>query len=997
MLSIADKSIIRLKLFRLVDQNNVLTGGEFISHYRIVSSIGAGGMGEVYLAEDTKLDRKVALKVLLNDFSEDKERINRFIREAKAASALNHPNILTVYEIGNSDGSQYISTELIKGETLRERTKREPIELRDALKIVMQITAALGAAHEAGIIHRDIKPENIMIRSDGVVKVLDFGLAKLSPLSTASVETTLPQINTKPGMIVGTIAYMSPEQARGRTIDPRSDIFSLGIVMFELFTGQRPFDGESQLELVSSILKDDPPTLRQIAPKMPRELERIVDKALRKDREHRYQHIKDLLIDIEDLDEELKFESKLNRSTQPTTAGDIQVTNRSNLRSAFTTGISKTRRFTLLHALLFIAIAGAIGVGVWYLRPTTTPVVANYKTREVATWLAAPGELGATASFSPDGNLIAFSSTKSGTTGIWIAQSNSTESRPVTSDSFANTQPIFSPNGDEIAYSSLRPNSNGGNSVEIWRIAALGGTGKLIGTLPGNLPVGSATLLRWGDSGHLYYSLSGDVYSIDLVRGASQKVTSLGMPQIAAIEVSSDEKTIYFSAKAGDRWQVFRTTTDGTKPIEIATEEGSIGRRLLLSEDTRRLFYSVRQNDITNVCLLDIATGGRKVLAEFEDAASVESADPKGRSLLISSSKDESHIWRVGIANQDESLVARDVNVKLWPTVSADNSKIAFQSVKNLSSGNNLYKGRVVAKSITQAENEAPFPLSSEGFFPQWSPDGSHVAFLKKKDSSVNLHVVNSAGGGERTLVEGNLSWANYTPTPYNVVQTSVFAWSPDGSKIAYIAENGKAQSVALVNINDGSTSPLTPEIADMALFCPMFDADGGKLAFSYKAKQKDQNGQLTGGLRSVDLATNSVATVFETTRPIRLLDWTPDGNSLVIAEPSQTLVGLPGETKLSKISINGATETRIANLKNTYYYNIFLEANRKQIAYVARNQNLDDVWVMPVLGGPARKVSNNRDSGQYFSRLAWLRDGSSIVFGKQTRYSSLIKMTDIE
>ena len=244
-------------------------------------------MGEVYLAEDSKLGRQVALKVLLSEVSGDKERVNRFVQEAKAASALNHPNILTVFEIGNHDGSQYIATELIKGLTLRDHLKSETIGLIASLDIALQITAALGAAHEAGIIHRDIKPENIMIRQDGLVKVLDFGLAKLLPNSAQSIETTLPHLNTKPGMIVGTVAYMSPEQARGKQIDPRSDIFSLGIVLFEMFAGKRPFEGESHLDLISSILKDDAPALRQFVPEMPRQLERIVDKTLRKDREHR--------------------------------------------------------------------------------------------------------------------------------------------------------------------------------------------------------------------------------------------------------------------------------------------------------------------------------------------------------------------------------------------------------------------------------------------------------------------------------------------------------------------------------------------------------------------------------------------------------------------------------------------------------------------------------------------------------------------------------------
>jgi len=259
-----------------------------VQHYKIVSAIGAGGMGQVYLAEDTKLDRSVALKVLLDEVAGDKERVQRFIQEAKAASALNHPNILTVFEVGEFGYTRYIATELIRGETLREKI-RSGLGLNEALGIALQVAAALGAAHSAGIVHRDVKPENIMIRDDGLVKVLDFGLAKLTEQRHETVtrgedEKTLiapsASLRTEPGVIVGTIAYMSPEQARGKKLDARSDIFSLGIVMYELFAGKRPFQGEGNLDLVSSILKDEPVPLRNLAPDLPRQLERIFAKAL---------------------------------------------------------------------------------------------------------------------------------------------------------------------------------------------------------------------------------------------------------------------------------------------------------------------------------------------------------------------------------------------------------------------------------------------------------------------------------------------------------------------------------------------------------------------------------------------------------------------------------------------------------------------------------------------------------------------------------------------
>src|SRR6185503_19650868 len=230
--------------------NKELPANTTLSHYRIVSKIGAGGMGEVYSAHDTRLDRKVAIKFLHEEFSKDADKLNRFVQEAKAASALNHPNILTVYEIGEVDGKNYIATELIDGQTLREHLRlKESLPLNTILKIGVQVSEALSAAHQAGIIHRDIKPENIMLRKDGYAKVLDSGLAKLTEKKKADdvslEDATRALVNTTPGLVMGTVSYMSPEQARGKITDARTDIWSLGVVLYEMLSGKLPFTGET--------------------------------------------------------------------------------------------------------------------------------------------------------------------------------------------------------------------------------------------------------------------------------------------------------------------------------------------------------------------------------------------------------------------------------------------------------------------------------------------------------------------------------------------------------------------------------------------------------------------------------------------------------------------------------------------------------------------------------------------------------------------------------
>ncbi|HWP44320.1 MAG TPA: serine/threonine-protein kinase, partial [Blastocatellia bacterium] len=260
---------------------------------------GSGGMGQVYLAQDVKLDRRVALKLLPEEFTGSDDRLRRFFLEAKAAAALNHPNVAHIYEVNQSDEVNYIAMEHVEGETLRRRMGRPT--LREILDISIQVASALSAAHQAGVVHRDIKPENIMIRPDGYVKVLDFGLAKITQHQTFSTDTEAPTIarmTTDPGTIMGTINYMSPEQARGMPVDARSDIFSLGVVIYEMLAGRAPFDAETPSDVMSFILHKEPPPLVRFFPDVPAELERIVTKALSKDKEDRYQTAKDLLIDL---------------------------------------------------------------------------------------------------------------------------------------------------------------------------------------------------------------------------------------------------------------------------------------------------------------------------------------------------------------------------------------------------------------------------------------------------------------------------------------------------------------------------------------------------------------------------------------------------------------------------------------------------------------------------------------------------------------------------
>src|SRR6476619_758249 len=287
---IATKIIENEQADLLVDQT--------IGHYKISKRIGTGGMGDVYLATDVTAGRKAALKLLPTRFTSDAQRLKRFQQEARALVGLNHPNILTVYEIGQDHSTHYIASELIEGETLRERLTREPMQLGAGVEIAIQVANALVAAHETGIVHRDIKPENIMLRPDGYVKVLDFGIAKLAeqqvPLTTQRDEA-LSLVETNLGSILGTVRYMSPEQACGGQVDKRTDIWSLGVVLYEMVTGHAPFTGDTPKEVMSSILEKEPPPLKSYIRQAPGELQQIINKALRKDRTERYPNAGEML------------------------------------------------------------------------------------------------------------------------------------------------------------------------------------------------------------------------------------------------------------------------------------------------------------------------------------------------------------------------------------------------------------------------------------------------------------------------------------------------------------------------------------------------------------------------------------------------------------------------------------------------------------------------------------------------------------------------------
>ena len=376
----------------LSGEDKVTLIGKTIGHYDIKQLLGLGGMGEVYLANDNLLNRKVALKLVPPDLAELRINLNRFKQEAKAASALNHPNILTIHEFGAEDGAQYIVSEFVDGVTLRQRIKDSVPSGKEILDIAGQVASALAAAHGSGIVHRDIKPENIMIRRDGIVKVLDFGLAKLTmPAGSEMSKEDQTLFKTAPGSVIGTAAYMSPEQARGVEVDSRTDIWSLGVVLYEMLTGHRPFDGDTQTDVLVAILNQPVPALADFAVEAPPELRRMIDKALAKNVEDRYRVIEELASDLRSLKARLEFEAELQHSqSDRSAASDLQANtpepatqlipalDPATLPGKSTPDTSssspgKTRSIVFASVVALVVVAGMIGAVVWKSNRSDSP------------------------------------------------------------------------------------------------------------------------------------------------------------------------------------------------------------------------------------------------------------------------------------------------------------------------------------------------------------------------------------------------------------------------------------------------------------------------------------------------------------------------------------------------------------------------------------------------------------------------------------------------
>ncbi len=901
-LSFIDEPAFEMAARVLASDEPALAAGNLIDRYEVVSLLGSGGMGEVYLAHDEKLDRKIALKLLPSHFRTNQARLRRFQQEARAASALNHPNIITIHEIGQVEKRNFIATEFVDGETLRQRMKRAPLSLNDSLDIAVQVCSALAAAHKARIVHRDIKPENIMLRRDGYVKVLDFGLAKLTEQHEQPTEVnSTDNVDSSSGLLMGTVKYMSPEQAGGQQVDPRSDIFSLGVVLYEMVTSHTPFKSEDISHLLKSILNDEPRRLTEYAPGAPEELQRIVNKALVKNRAQRYQAAEDFLIDLKTL------KQKLELSTE-SQSGNYRAESRS---------VSIPRRRTLAGLVVVCLIT--IGLG-----------VTAYQRRQRSGHLTPPRDMKITKlsnggawvpTISPDGKYVAYvANNANGELGIWIKLLATGYATQLVAPAGVNYGgPFFSRDGSYLYYSIQDMNNMSEYFlVDYYRIPIAGGDSRKIVSNVGGLtfspdgkqmtfirvvpnrqatdliicndegtderviatrhrpeafwgptwsPDGRLIALSVGNSdGHSFYHT---VMAVPVEGGPEQPLTSrrwlhvglaLWLPDgggllITGKEQLTDPLQIYFiSYPSGE---VSRVTNDTNSYFSIHITADSRTLVAEMSEVTSSIWV-VPDGDASRA--RQITTGGKDGLGGM-------AWTPDGKIVYASVSRSDFFganakraIW---IINSDggspRQLTAND-GVDMNPVVTPDGRHIVFAS------------HRAGAWGIWRAEldggNSTLLASGGTMYFPVCSPDGKWIFFRGLRGAGTTSIWRVPSGGGEPIKMTGE--YAHYP------------AVSPDGNWVAFFSPSETKVRLLVIPSAGGApvkTFDVAPE-TDYLIFTEIvpWTADGRYL--TYIKNQGDTSniwGQPFAGGAPRQLTNFDAERIFS-------FAWSPDGKQLAIA-----------------------------------------------------------------------------------------------------------------
>jgi len=779
-----------------------------LSHYRVLEKIGEGGMGVVYRAQDSRLMRTVAIKLLSTDRVADPERKRRFVKEAKAASALNHPNIVTIHDIDHADGLDFIVMEYLAGRTLDRHLPRKGMPLHNVLDLGIQIADALAAAHSAGIVHRDLKPSNVMVSEHGQVKILDFGLAKL-------VEKTLPNpggvrtadflestTSTEEGVVVGTVAYMSPEQAEGKKVDARSDIFSFGALIYEMACGQRPFQGGSAASILAEIIRGEPKQFGEIAPHLPVEFEKVVRRCLRKEPERRFQSISDVRVELQEVKEQLASQPGTDQSEQP---------------QAKKRGWLYTR---LIPGVLFVLIILAVAVGWWMLRPPDgLPESSPIQVTKTEGWEGQPA-------LSPDGGRIAYTSNETGNLEIFVTGSSGGTPQNLTQHPAQDQSPAWFPDGSAILFASDRNGETG-----IWKMSQLGKDAMLlipdadqpavspdgrqvaftVAGRQGYSRIGVASLENPGkpriltddddgpfghsdpvwspDGKSICYSTWHNLWSIPVAGGAARPLTGDGEYD-ADPYWSFSGRFIYFTSYRGGTTALWRQSVTRGAAQRLTLGTGTECHPSL-SRDGVRLAYSTGGPQ-TRLVLRTRSSGNETELSRVAGDQMAAIA-PDNRTIAIVSRRWAPDL-RLGLQPLQQEGEPAPVHLLTdqpgWPSqprFSHDGKWIAYYQVQ----------GTERHVWIAGTSGDSPVQITSgptsEGH-PAWSPDDSQLAFTSQSDGGLSIRTISvrdGRPGGSARLVETTDVEAAYAPD-----------WSPDGRSIAFIGIRDSSPDAWVVSLD---------------------------------------------------------------------------------------------------------------------------------------------------------------------------------------------------
>ena len=931
----------------LMDKESLLRSGQNLGSYRVLSVLGRGGMGEVYLAEDARLGRKVALKLLPSSVTNDADRLRRFEREARAASALNHPNILTIYEVGSFDGRQFIAAEYVEGQTLRQRLGRPSLKLGDVLDLSIQITSALAAAHQAGIVHRDIKPENIMLRSDGYAKVVDFGLAKLTETQKPSVESSVPtvlQIDTGTGVVLGTTAYMSPEQARGLPLDARTDIWSLGVVLYEMLSGVTPFKGDTPSDLIVSILDRDPAPLitKEIVPK---ELDWIVQKALRKDREERYQTARELLGDLRGLKRRLELEAHLERSVTPpisdvNAASAATKIDTSGPHDSFTTleqaalatgrtaaasrsSLSRVRPFAIGLALLLL-----VGIGGFAAYKLLAPVKSAKPFESVEiTRITNSGKV-IDSALSPDGKYVVYALSDAGKQSLWVRQvSTANDKLIVAPGSFGSFGLAFSPDGNDVYYALKQMDAG-----ILYRIPTLGGTPvKILEAIDG--PV----------------SFSPDGKQLTFVRSNHPQRGE------SALLIANADGT-------GQRIVATRKEPEFFAPLFFTGPSWSPDGKLIAASVGR---YGTSNHVFT----FAVADGAEKDLTpeSWQFTARVSwLPDMSGLLVVAGDAVAATQIWFVSYPNGERRRITNDLNAYRSISLTADGSK--FSTITS----NGLVNTWISPDG--DAKRSVQLPTGNVGFFGasgntvSWTPDGGLI-FVSTETGNLELWFMDARGENRRQLTTN--AAADFSP-----------AVSPDGRYVVFSSNRSGTRNVWRMDLDGSDPKALTNGISDGV---PSISPDSRWVFYSALV-----GGKPTLWKVSIDGGTPAEVSNRPGVNPIV----SPDGKLLAYLYP-ESADPLAPPNRIAIMPIEGGEPIKTFAFQGPTITGVVADwsADGRSIFYTASNNNVTNVWSQSIDGGPPKQVTDFKDS--LMTGFAWSNDGKTLASTRGILLRDVVLISD--